>query len=192
MPPSEAGIQALAERIGFRTFGEASLLRAVEAVRDWQDSFLSHSAPRWLTLLGSNGVGKTYLAKYLWDLLVPECKWDRCVYSHYFVYWPALLNKLRNGECYAVRDDMQRWPLLALDDIGAERDPSGFAAETLNTLLGCRTGRWTIITSNLTMKQFADIDGRIASRLIRDKSIVVELKTKDYALRTEAEFQSRY
>jgi DNA replication protein DnaC len=76
------------------------------------------------------------------------------------------------------------WPVLFLDDIGAERDSTGFASENLNTLIGCRANRWTIITSNLMLEQLAAIDPRISDRMIRKPNIVVEVNTVSHSLRT--------
>lgn len=78
---------------------------------------------------------------------------------------------------------MRQWPFLVLDEVGAERDNTGFASEQLATLLGCRVGRWTIITSNMTLEQFRAIDGRIFSRLFRDNGTVVEVDAKDFGMR---------
>ena len=78
---------------------------------------------------------------------------------------------------------MKRWPVLFLDDIGAERDASGFAAEELNTLLGCRVDQWTLISSNKDADGLKAVDGRIFSRLIRDKNICVGVNTQDFSER---------
>ena len=78
---------------------------------------------------------------------------------------------------------MHRWPVLFLDDVGTERDPTGFAADELNTLLGSRMGKWTILTSNLQFDKFRAIDARIASRLVRDQNICCGVKAVDYATR---------
>lgn len=100
------------------------------------------------------------------------------------VYWPALIRDLRGGERYAELREMSDWPVLFLDDIGAERDSTGFAAEQLNTLLGCRVHKWTILTSNLMLHQLAAIDPRISDRIIREPgNQFVELTTTSYALR---------
>lgn len=80
-----------------------------------------------------------------------------------------------------MRDDMKRWPVLFLDDIGAERDPSGFAAEELNALLGCRMNRWTLLTTNKTADALKAIDGRVWSRVIRGENIAVSVNTMDYS-----------
>ena len=93
------------------------------------------------------------------------------------------MQKLRAGDAFEMRSEMKRWPVLFLDDIGAERDPSGFAAEELNTLLGCRVGKWTLITSNKDADALQAIDGRIYSRLIRDLNRCVGVNTVDFSER---------
>ena len=75
------------------------------------------------------------------------------------------------------------WPVLFLDDIGAERDTTGFASEQLNTLIGARSDRWTILTSNLSLENLGSIDPRIADRIIRRPNIFVEVNTKSHSLR---------
>ncbi len=70
---------------------------------------------------------------------------------------------------------------MFLDDIGAERDPSGFAAEELNTLLGCRMNKWTLITTNKTSDSLEQMDGRIYSRIIRGDNISIGINTKDFS-----------
>jgi DNA replication protein DnaC len=77
----------------------------------------------------------------------------------------------------------EKWPVLFLDDIGAERDTTGFAAEQLNTLLGRRVGKWTILTSNLALDGIAGIDPRIADRIIRQPNLYLEVETLSYSLR---------
>lgn len=73
--------------------------------------------------------------------------------------------------------------MVDLDDNGAERDTTGFASEQLNTLLGCRADKWTILTSNLSLSQLGDIDPRIADRMIRSPNIIVQLSTISHSLR---------
>ena len=109
--------------------------------------------------------------------------WQRCDYIPAVIYWPDFVQQLKLGERYQYRNDMKKWPLLLLDDVGSERDPSGFAAEELNTLLGCRMDRWTMLTSNLNIEAIRKIDGRISSRMIRGKNLCVEVNTVDFAER---------
>ena len=100
------------------------------------------------------------------------------------IYWPAFVSDLRSGSAYDLEREMQTWPMLCLDDIGAERDNTGFASEHLNALLGCRVGRWTIITSNLSLEQIGAIDPRIADRMIREPNIMIEMDCSSYTMRT--------
>lgn len=104
------------------------------------------------------------------------------------IFWPEYIERLRdgmkdgNGLKYFL--DMIRWPFAVLDDIGAGRDATGFASDKLNTLLAGRVGKWTIITSNLSLDGIAQIDTRIASRIIREPgNLYIDLDVKDYGLR---------
>jgi DNA replication protein DnaC len=78
---------------------------------------------------------------------------------------------------------MWKWPALFLDDICAERDTTGFTSEQLNTLLGCRENKWTVITSNKLLHQIAELEPRLADRIIRAPNIFIEVNTKSHALR---------
>lgn len=100
------------------------------------------------------------------------------------IYWPSFVSDLRSGIAYERLADMLKWPVLYLDDIGAERDPNGFSAEQLNLVMGRRVGKWTILTSNLSIAQLAAIDPRIGDRIIREPgNHYVEIDTVSYGLR---------
>jgi DNA replication protein DnaC len=97
------------------------------------------------------------------------------------VWWPELLNELRDGKAYERVSDMaKKWPLLVLDEIGASRDTTGYAGEQLYTLLARREKKWTVITTNLSMQELGVLDNRIASRCFRNDGIVVETNTVDF------------
>jgi len=142
-----------------------------------------NQSPRWITLMGVTGTGKTHCGTRLWNAFNGKFKWHNMNFIHKPVYWPQFVSKLRSKSGYEQLEEMQRWPLLMLDDIGAERDTSGFSAEQLNTLLGCRIGRWTVITSNLNLEQLGAIDPRIADRAIRAPNIFCEVNTESHSLR---------
>jgi len=97
-------------------------------------------------------------------------------------FWPKLLSELRNREYHRI-DDLAEANFVFLDELSVEHDPSGFGRDKLCELLSRRIGKWTLITSNLTLQKLADIDTRISSRMIRDRSVVVEVTTTDFALR---------
>ena len=175
--------QRYAARLELQTFGDANLLAVEDACMEWLAAFDDQRAPCWISLVGASGTGKTHCAKRLWKYAQPRADFSRTAYVPKWFYWPDFVDELRSGNAYEQFNDLKKWPLLFLDDIGAERDPSGFAAEKLNTLLGCRMDRWTILTSNKDFDALAAVDGRISSRLIRGQNICVGIKTQDFSTR---------
>lgn len=172
-----------AEWIGLNTFGDVELEKMALASQEWASAFKSKQPARWLSLIGSSGTGKTHCAKKLWAYAKEKSDWSKCDYFPKVIFWPDFVQELRTGNAYEMRNEIKRWPVLFLDDIGAERDTTGFAAEELNTLLGVRVDKWTIITSNKDLDGLKAVDGRIASRLVRGKNICVSVNTKDFAER---------
>lgn len=143
--------------------------------------------PFWLSVLGKSGTGKTHCAKQLWGL-ASRLFFSGAKYMERFIYWPTFVEELREKirESVGMGEllDMAKWPLLVLDDIGSDRDPSGFATDKLNTLLNMRVGKWTVITSNLDLAGLSKIDDRIASRIVREPgNLVIQMTTQDYGLR---------
>ena len=174
-----------ADWLRFKSFGDPMLEKLIGCCQEWANAFRAKDKPRWLTLCGRSGVGKTHCAKRLWDWANASSDWTRTEYIPWVVYWPAFVKELRDPESPAKRQerDMQRWPVLFLDDVGADRDATGFATEALNTLLGCRSDKWTLITTNLTIEQIIERDRRLASRLVRPPNICADIVTIDYAER---------
>jgi len=96
--------------------------------------------------------------------------------------WPRLSPRLRNGD-YFLLDDIRDCHLLFLDDFGTER-PTEFALEKLYEIIESRNRKWTILTANLSVEQIGSrMDNRIASRLIRGGSVVVDVQAQDFNLR---------
>ena len=181
-------IEAWAKWLKVETFGEQGLENLVSQCANFATALTKQEHPRWISLLGTCGTGKTHCAVRLWDLR-HHLSWTRTLYDGHIVYWPRfvvqLRERVREGVGCGEFLDMGHWPLLVLDDIGAERDPTGFATEHLNLLLGMRVGKWTVLTSNLALDQLAKIDDRIASRMVRERgNIVVEMRgTRDFGTR---------
>lgn len=183
-PESKDLKQRFADWLGFKTCGDPELQKVVAACQEWGNAMRDYPMEgRWLSLTGRSGTGKTHCAKRMWEWAYKRFDWSEKRFQPRAIFWPDFVQRLRAGERYDIRTDMKTWPVLFLDDIGAERDPSGFASEELNTLLGCRVGRWTIITSNTDIEGLRAIDQRIASRIVRDKNICVGVNTMDYAER---------
>jgi len=150
--------------------------------------------PFWLSLLGTSGTGKTYLAKRIWKwylqsdlaeaaIVIDHWGREEVFYPGQFCYWPSVSAKLSCGEGYDILDELAREKFVVFDEIGSDRDPSGNIRNCLAQTLCSRVGKWTLITSNKTLAQVgADIDTRIASRMVRDGSRVKVVKLPDYSL----------
>lgn len=162
----------------------------VDGCGRFMKAFKDGEKPRWISLLGEVGTGKTHCANRMWGRMERKYEWHNFRYFHEKIYWPAMVQDLRSAEQgdgnWQRFIEMRSWPVLFLDDIGAERDNTGFASEQLNTILGCRVGKWTIITSNLLLDQLAKIDPRIADRIIREPgNEFVELNCESYGLKKQ-------
>lgn len=92
-----------------------------------------------------------------------------------------MMVKLYGGE-YDGFEEIAGEYLLAIDDFAATHDPSKFGVSKLMELMNKRERKWTVFTSNLNMQQIAEMDTRIASRLIRHGSKVIEMHCGDFNL----------
>ena len=158
--------------------------RMVDAAARWATAVKREESPRWLSLLGTSGSGKTHIAKRLWRWCQRRDDFEgRNQYNPSFIYWPKFLDDMKTDMHLSAKyQDMNRWRYLCLDDVLAERQ-SDWTAEKINTLANVRVGKWTILTSNLSMVQIAQADNRIASRMVRNNGIVADVDTQDYNLR---------
>lgn len=135
-------------------------------------------------LWGDTGRGKTYAAATAVRLFVESGDKGKLITAK------RLLDDVRAGFDGKDKDALsraERYDLLALDDLGAER-PTDWAIETLTRLLDTRSlrGLPTIVTSNYRIGQIRDIWGgvdgkRIASRL-GGSCEIIEFKGADRRL----------
>jgi DNA replication protein DnaC len=179
---------------GFETFNERELNDALKAVKRFGSAIQLNEDPHWLTLLGISGTGKTHLAMKIVKFwrerggfrVVKGAAGDfKSLGDSRFTSWPKFIDRQRSG-VYSEMEDLQEMPLLALDEIAADRDPNDFGKARLYDLLNARLNKWTVITSNLPNIEAVahSIDQRIASRLMRCGSVVIRLNdTKDFNLR---------
>lgn len=177
-------IETLENKWQFKTFGEDDLCRMLTAANQMCNDIASCQRPYWLSFVGKSGSGKTYLAKQIKraaQSLLPHH--PELIYPVEFVSWAKLLDRLRDGEYYRIRD-IEDANFIVLDDIGTEGDKTGFALEKLYRCIVAREEKWMVLTSNLDLEEIADqLDTRISSRLIRDRNVTVHIQTQDYALR---------
>ena len=149
------------------------------AAIEFREAVLSRSPnKRWLTLLGPSGVGKTHLLKQLFKDLSRQMRiktstgWRGAECAHII---PAV-----DLQDYRAPRDFARYDLIYVEDIGAGADDRAGSGAVLRSrvaeLLQLRSGRWTMLDANLTVEQVSErLDGRIASRLKRDGSWLVEI-----------------
>lgn len=164
-------MKALERLSSFQTLGEKQLIKMQQETARFMTAYSRHLSPYWLSLVGKSATGKTMLAKLIYK------NFD----SSRFLSWARIVRELRSGE-YRWFEDLFTERLLIIDDIGAEYE-TGFIAAKLYELLNERGGRWTILTSNLSLKAIGDLDVRIASRMIRDGSVVVDVNAPDWSTR---------
>lgn len=147
----------------------------------------NRTEPYWLSYLGSSGAGKTLLAASLWGFFYEVGSWYRrkdCdalnVHTGQFLYWPNYVDEMKRGDYSRGRDLRDDW-FVVIDDIGAEHTVTANANKQLANILTARLGKWTVLTSNKSLEQIKeDMDTRIASRMLRNNSALIEVNVRDY------------
>lgn len=190
----------------FETLCDPQLEKMKAEAVSFVDDITRDRSPRWLSFLGTSGAGKTMLAKIIWHQFrdnlhmeinwpatkrtqMPETPYGRIIrYRGGFINWGnAINNRMLKGE-YNFLEDMRDYSFFAIDDIASEYERHReLSASKLYNVLESRLGKWTVITANLSLEQIgASLDTRIASRMLRNESIVVDVNVPDYNLRKRA------
>lgn len=160
----------------------SSVTKAHAETRRWVKGVLESATPYWLTLFGVPGCGKTMLAKLARHTLREK--------GHHVQLWnwPKVWRKCLDGE-WGILDHLMSIPVLILDDVGAEFTGTNRTAELnsarLYEVAEGRLGKWTFITSNLTLEQMdRTLGSRFVSRIFRNNSSIVDLtRAEDYSFR---------
>ncbi len=171
----------------FDTCEDEQLVKMLDDAKKFVCALADSQTPYWLVMLGVPGIGKTHLIKRIVNYVGRSGQFYRepqtgatCVHRYHSIDCRQFSDQLRNGAFGMVDELIDAW-FVALDDIGAEHDPNGFIASKLDRVLSGRLGKWTVITSNLRMADMEErLDPRIASRLLRNESVVLEIVTTDY------------
>jgi len=171
--------------MGISHHKDPALINLIKGASEWWNRFLNCDRPCWLVLVGSSETGKTHVLDWIWK----EAKHRglthafKASFNPRRIWWPDFVNQLRAGNAYEEIADVRSWPLLAVDEIGASRDTTGFISDQLYFMLAQRERKWTVLTSNLTMEQFTKMDERITSRALRNDGVLIEVKTVPYGSR---------
>lgn len=155
-------------------------------------------APYWLTLSGIPGVGKTFIARQIFDVAArtivsaatanhpqqfgiysearrrPDCRWfDAAKFKRQYL----------DDKQYDLPEYLAVEWLVGFDDLGSSNDAKDLLAEAYYRLANQRLGKWTVWTTNLTIDEIAKrIDPRVSSRLIRDENRLITITAPDFAL----------
>lgn len=163
----------------FCLHGVADCVRQAHSkVEVWvRDAIADTAEPRWLTLFGKSGSGKSHLA-CLAHYLLRKVGVRTVLRS-----WPTVQDALLKGDTDVIKQ-LGRAPVLLLDDFGTGY-PTGdrrarFLVAKLFELFELRRGKWTLFTGMLTPQDISEqIDQRIASRLFRDLNELVDMRDAD-------------
>ena len=100
-----------------------------------------------------------------------------------FVKWAEFIESESNG----VEQDAREADLTIIDDVGAETDryKTGAPMNKLCQLLDSRSWKFTFITSNMHVKEWATIDARLGDRLLRRGQRFEIRETPSYQFRTQ-------
>jgi DNA replication protein DnaC len=190
MPPS-----VLRHDWKFETFHDPALEKMLEGARQFCADMLNGVPAYWLTYAGPSGTGKTHLTRHIARFFnahlygtsyVAEPNIIRCRYGKTWE-WKECVKSMREGAYGSIESMSDDW-YCGIDDIGTDRDPTKFAADKLLELLNQRRDKWTVITSNLFLDEIGDqLDVRLASRLLRDGSKVVQVDSIDFNRRAKVQ-----
>lgn len=189
----------------FDTCGDEQLERMKREAASFADDMRNDRSPRWLSLLGTSGAGKTMLAKSITRYFRVNLDWStdsaatgatrglgnphgRIIRRRGgFINWgEAINNRMLQGE-FEFLEDLRRFWFFSIDDIASEHERHReLSASKLYNVLESRLGKWTVITANLSLAQIGgSLDTRIASRMLRNESVVVDVNVPDFNLRPE-------
>ncbi len=180
----QASTEALAKLAKFQTMSDPQLERMKLEGARFITAFCEEKSPYWLSFLGKSGTGKTFLADQIGCRIYPWYEvigWARDPDKKAQQRFLGLATA-RQWDNYEGRWFPDNRP-ICVDDIGSEYI-TDYSKSKLLEFLNRRENHWTVITANMSLEQISDqLDPRIASRMLRHGSVVVEVDTQDFSLR---------
>ncbi len=184
----------------FQTLNDPQLEQMKDEAVSFMDDLFNARTPRWLSLLGTSGSGKTMLSKIIWHLFRDHrhtiIDWHRTRQTEGtnpriirwrggFINWGKAVNRMLEGD-YEFLEDVRDYDFFVLDDILSEyKKMRDLSTSKLYDVFESRLGKWTVITANASLSQVGELlDQRIASRMMRNFSSIVDVDVPDFNLRT--------
>lgn len=154
--------------------------------KDWVVYKPTEFAPKFLTIIGGVGIGKTHLSKASLAAVIQH--WSKGAYKPYRLayYAPATeiyrqAHNFENNAAIRYQDKLSDVEFLALDDVGVEWDPRGYMQTFYHAIIDNRYSnqRATLLTTNLSSNGkrkdslLQRLGERIVSRLSDKKQSVL-------------------
>lgn len=183
--------ESSADLAPFQTLGDPQLERMKRAGAHFLADMAQGQSPRWLTLLGTSGAGKTFLA----DLILKAVKRHGLSKSKVTLTGILLEGAARMIFEVDLEDMLQRreWGRFGdicnarfalIDEIMGDLVPSHINSPKLASMAERRLGKWTVWTANVGLQAIKERrDARVATRMLRGRSEVVDVKVVDFNLR---------
>lgn len=188
-------------RVGNETQEEVeSIKNAIKAAQQFLSAIKHGLEPRWLTLTGTPGTGKTHIAREVTKRVKEhrrafyEASGEREMLSYaqegpFSVKWIKLVDMARDGDHSPFKRASRDW-FKTIDDVGAEgfgqdKLPTQFVIGQWGKLADLRLRKWTVWTTNFPVSDIANLfDVRIADRILREPNIHVDLShVRSFAIR---------
>lgn len=173
---------------GFKNFNvhDNNVLNAKKAAMDFTKTFADMEAENRynLMIMGNPGTGKTHLVTAIARTLKKQG------FLIGLITTGTLLSKIKatykkggSQTEESIFNDLKKFDLLILDDIGSEarsRDEFDWSKNKLFEIVNLRNGKSTIYTSNFNEQHLSNVVGeRVCSRLYYNTKFI-ELVTDDY------------
>lgn len=154
------------------------------AVLQWCSDVVNRGEPHWLTLLGPSGCGKTYILKQALHFLSAfREEWKPFTATGARIPSIVHLKPAVDLDDYTAAKEFSNRDVVYVEDVGSgqglEKGAGAVLAGRIAELLQLRTGKWTLLDANLGIEDIeTKIDARIASRLRRDGSVLIEISNQ--------------
>jgi DNA replication protein DnaC len=176
----------------FETFEDPTLIKMLEYAQQFVLGL--EGAPHWITFSGPTEIGKTYLLQRIYELTKGvNIKFTNKPFgAKNVIYkkWYDLTRDLFKKDGVDRFSEIEECGLLIIEEFLCDNLQSVNARDVIildyaHQLLNSRLGKHTILDTNKTLEEIANLDVRIASRLKRGGSDFVSINknTKLYSQR---------